>query len=411
MVPCPLGFYCPENVAKPIPCNEGSFGEKLFLTRDDECTSCTKGYYCGSKGLLQPSGVCDPGYVCYGGASQPNPTDITTGEICPEGGYCPAGSYEPWSCPPGTFAETPGQVDASDCSLCTAGFYCSGSNQNTVTGSCMAGCYCNAGSYYECQEPCPPGHFCPEESADPTECPRGTYQPQDRQEFCLPCPPGFQCPDLKMEVPEQCTAGNFCGVNQTADEFSTESDFLGTIIEENCGISYYSSQPGIFSQDQCYSCPRGHFCNAVDKDSVTDVDRCTEGFVCDIGSSVATPGADSSSSQEGNRCEPGNFCLEGTTQQEPCPYGTYYPNTGLTKKSDCLPCNAGYYCNEEGLNQTSTNFCKKGYYCETGAIREDPRDNSTGGVCPEGYFCGVATADPNINPCQTGVFGDESGRR
>lgn len=61
MVACPLGFYCPDSVAKPIPCDEGTFGEQLFLTDADECTPCTKGYYCGSKGLLQPSNVCDPG--------------------------------------------------------------------------------------------------------------------------------------------------------------------------------------------------------------------------------------------------------------------------------------------------------------------------------------------------------------
>ena len=123
---------------------------------------------------------------------------------------------------------------------------------------------------------------------------------------------------------------------------------------------------------------------------------------------MATPGADDTASQEGSRCSAGHFCLQGTTQQEPCPVGSYFPNTGLTEKSDCLNCTAGFYCDTEGLNQTSAKQCKKGYYCETGAIREDPRES--GGLCPEGFRCDYGTADPNINPCQTGVFGDETGR-
>ena len=211
-IACPLGFYCPATIGKPEPCPVGTFGEKLFLTSEDECTDCTKGYYCDSVGLLQPRGACDPGYLCLLGASVSAPTDDVTGSICPEGGYCPSGSYEPWACPPGTFADTPGQVDASDCQPCTPGFYCSGSNSATVSGECQAGCYCDGESYYECQDPCPAGHYCPTGTPEPIECPAGTYQPQDRQEYCLPCPPGFYCPNLKTIVPVIGDAGYYCDI-------------------------------------------------------------------------------------------------------------------------------------------------------------------------------------------------------
>ena len=242
---CPLGFYCPANIGAPEPCPEGTFGEKLFLTEEAECTDCTKGYYCDSVGLLQPRGACYPGYICTGGASVPAPTD-TTGSICPAGGYCPSGSFEPWACPPGTFASTEGQVDASDCEQCTPGSYCSGSNSDTVTGECEAGCYCDGGAYYECQDPCEPGHYCPAGSDAPVECPVGTYQPQDRQEFCLPCPPGFQCPNLKTIVPTICDAGYYCDVDPAAGATGvTATGALGTENQKLCGISYYSSQPGI----------------------------------------------------------------------------------------------------------------------------------------------------------------------
>lgn len=39
-------------------------------------------------GLSRPSGSCSAGYYCSGGASQPNPTDKLTGNLCPPGSFC-----------------------------------------------------------------------------------------------------------------------------------------------------------------------------------------------------------------------------------------------------------------------------------------------------------------------------------
>ena len=60
----------------------------LGLKSADECTSCDPGSFCDAPGLKQRRDACDPGYVCYGGATSSSPTDGVTGELCPAGGYC-----------------------------------------------------------------------------------------------------------------------------------------------------------------------------------------------------------------------------------------------------------------------------------------------------------------------------------
>ena len=66
------------------------------LTNMTSCPLCDAGKYCDAPGLLSPRGECDPGFLCYSGATTSGPTDGTTGEICPAGGYCVAGkSWKP----------------------------------------------------------------------------------------------------------------------------------------------------------------------------------------------------------------------------------------------------------------------------------------------------------------------------
>jgi hypothetical protein len=59
----------------------------------DNCTICDRGWYCDAPGLLQARAPCDPGYVCYAGATTSGPIDGVTGELCLAGGYCPVGKY------------------------------------------------------------------------------------------------------------------------------------------------------------------------------------------------------------------------------------------------------------------------------------------------------------------------------
>ena len=85
---CPVAHYCPNGSALPIACDPGK--------------------YCPREELSQPEYDCEAGYYCKSGASQARPTDGTTGDVCPNGTYCPRGSATPKNCPTGTFLNSTG---------------------------------------------------------------------------------------------------------------------------------------------------------------------------------------------------------------------------------------------------------------------------------------------------------------
>jgi len=146
---CPLGYYCPNGIEDPLPCPIGTFGASLGLRSLAECTPCWSGRYCSQTGLSMPDGLCDPGFYCISGAYTAAPTDGVTGNVCPAGGFCVKGSSYAKNCPAGYYNPTPGKSKASDCILCPAGKYCSGSNTASPaapTGSCFAGYYCTSGA-------------------------------------------------------------------------------------------------------------------------------------------------------------------------------------------------------------------------------------------------------------------------
>lgn len=68
-----------------------------------------------------------------------------TGDVCMAGQYCPAGSANGTYCPPGTYLDTTGARQESDCLACTQGQYCDGYGNDLPTGSCDAGYYCPTG--------------------------------------------------------------------------------------------------------------------------------------------------------------------------------------------------------------------------------------------------------------------------
>ncbi len=80
------------------------------------------------------------------------------------GNYCPAGSSAPLLCGPGTYLNTSGNNDVSDCIDCTAGWYCPGTGDGLPTGLCTAGWYCPGGQ----DNPTPVGLECTQGSSDNT---------------------------------------------------------------------------------------------------------------------------------------------------------------------------------------------------------------------------------------------------
>ena len=108
----------------------------------------------------------------------------STKHDCPEGYYCPNGTGADWKqCPAGTFSDRKNLVREQDCTKCSAGQYCEGTNLTKPTGNCSAGYYCVSGAaspnpymtnltqcpahfeHIAIGDICPRGHFCKERSA------------------------------------------------------------------------------------------------------------------------------------------------------------------------------------------------------------------------------------------------------
>ena len=84
-------------------------------------TKCDPGHYCLVSGLGAPNGLCHAGFVCLGGASDPEPRNGTTGGLCPAGHYCEAGSAAATPCPIGTFSSAERNEKQEDCRKCSEG--------------------------------------------------------------------------------------------------------------------------------------------------------------------------------------------------------------------------------------------------------------------------------------------------
>ena len=72
------------------------------------------------------TGDCNAGYLCESAATTATPTDGTTGDRCPAGSYCLAGTPTATPCPHGTYSNSVGLAAEAECTDCDAGSYCTG---------------------------------------------------------------------------------------------------------------------------------------------------------------------------------------------------------------------------------------------------------------------------------------------
>jgi len=105
---CPNGSYCPEGTPLPIKCSKGTYNPYRGKKNQGDCLPCDPGKYCETTGLISATGPCDPGYFCLTKASRSNPTDGTTGNVCPMGHFCEGGSPKPVPCQNGTYMNSTG---------------------------------------------------------------------------------------------------------------------------------------------------------------------------------------------------------------------------------------------------------------------------------------------------------------
>ena len=203
-------------------------------------------------------------------------------------------------CPTGTFSSQTGLYKESECLLCTAGFYCASVNLTAVSGPCSSGFYCKNGS----------------DTATPSGGHKG---------YAGICPLGHYCPSGNASAPIACPLGTF-----------------------------YNTTHGKSVSD-CYPCLKGYYC---DKRGLSwPTGQCQAGYYCSGGAIVSNP---SIVTATGGPCAAGTFCKAGSSSPSNCPAGTY---NGLSKQSSCLECQPGFYC---VLGSTNVTECLKGYYCPNG---------------------------------------------
>lgn len=344
---CIKGYYCPAGSAYAFECDGG--------------------YYCGTDELATPTGQCTAGYYCIGKSSSATPSDGTTGNICPAGFYCPTGSISPTPCPKGTYIGSTGRTQLSDCLACPTGKYCGGVGLSTYTGSCQAGFYCVSGSYELMPKlgKCTAGHYCPAGSATEKDCPAGKYQDLTQQSSCKSCPAGYYCPISAMTTPTLCEAGFYCPASSSA--------------HLSCPSGTYSSLTGRVRVGQCTTCPSGYYCTG----GLSAPDGlCSAGYYCLSGAVSPSPTEDA----QGAKCPKGYYC----------PSGSVSP----------IKCTPGKYCGTTTLS-TPTGDCLQGYYCMEGASIVNPRDGTTGAICPAGYYCPTGSSYPI--PCDIGYVQSSQG--
>lgn len=398
---CPKGEFCLIGATSGTNCGAGTFQNSFGQS---SCKSCPPGYYCQTTGLSAPTGPCDAGYMCYGGATTSNPTDGVLGAVCPIKSYCPAGSAKSIICEDGTKTTTTGN---NVCTNCAAGKWCTGS----VEYNCPTRRYCLEGSVRG--ELCEPGTFNTadignDEASDCHSCPARYYciDGTEGSDFCesghiclggatTPLPTGV----FETDDNYQCPIGRYClkagSTNPNAPTDCSTSKYTYNIASDAiddclpCEAGYYCPTDSY----EPFVCPVGHYCikgvteptdcpintfrTATNGINERDCAQCTGGHFCDVAAL---------SSLTGKECSTGKFCPIGTSAEINCPPGTYRDTVQAVEKDDCAQCTQGYYCPEGSSSRTR---CVDGQHC--------PAGTTTPALCEAGTYCYVINVSPWMN--------------
>lgn len=397
---CPIGFYCPEGTNIPIPCPHGYYGDSQGLYVATCSGVCTAGYYCEI--TYQSKNAGDDASLCIGEDYTNCPIGSTsaTQYDCPYGSYCQSGTIIPTPCPIGTYQNVLNAQSIDSCTACTAGQYCYSRGLASPTLPCEGGYYCEAGSDEKTATECPAGSYCPPGAATHTLCAPGTYQPNDVQQSCIPCPIGFYCLTSGLTVPTVCPAGYYCDHTNVVD-----------YEDYPCPEGSFSYLEGLTSVNDCLQCPYGRFCGLnADGGPITqvaDASECPEYDKC-----YPTAGDNTFTSTDVTDCSVGEICATNTAVPTLCPPGSYTDplatTSGNSQSDYCLPCPANKYCPDWGLTSADLENCPDGYVCLGSAIHPSNLDDVTIKLCPVGYYCSQANADPEI-PCEVNYYNPKEG--
>lgn len=283
--PCPAGLYCPKGTADPATnkCGVGTYGPFEGLRYLSECSACKEGYICATEGIaaLTAGEKCPAGKYCPKGSS--------SAISCPTGAICPAGSPYPQLCPVGTYNDLPDKSAPAECLMCLQHKACPSRGMTSVLAqNCADGFTCAVGGPAKvvsatptaAQEGglCPVGKFCSRVlGGGPTDCPVGTYNPNEGAGACIFCPPGQLCETTGMQVPLECPLGYYCP-GQSAVVVNAKIP---------CPAGTYGAIKNAGVVTECTPCTVGNWCAGV----AAVPAPCTAGYFCPIGQASATPGS------------------------------------------------------------------------------------------------------------------------
>ena len=387
---CPAGYYCPAGTGIDWKsCPIGTYSNTLGLYTYEQCTLCDPGMFCDAPNLVEPSGSCFGGYYCSYGNYLPNPSNVSqnilavnqnntecrqlesVGDICPRGTYCPNGTSTPLQCEEGTYNDLQGETS---CRLCPEGFLCPPGTDYFTFNECPTGYVCPEGTEHQYQYPCPAGSYNP-------------YTGQQNYSECLPCPGGLYCEASGLSnATGPCAEGYYCIQGNTSPRPLDTPPSVGGI----CPVGSYCPEMSVLPTE----CDPGMYCGMEGLPQTQG--PCDAGYFCLGGAHTASP----SDNVTGNICPQGSYCVQGSTNHQPCPPGHLLNYFGASNFSECQLCSSGYYCSQYRLSNPDGE-CSEGFYCPEGQVTPTPVQF----ICSEGYFCPNQSSLPQ--PCPAGTYQDE----
>ena len=328
------------------------------------------GTYCSGYGLSEPTGNCTPGYYCPAGQNVSSPQD----KQCESGHFCPEGSKDHYPCEPKYYQPSPSKPT---CLLCPSGYYCNPADKNRSRINegvkeptiCPIGYYCPNGTDSYKNYPCKKGYF-------------GNETKLSSHQQCHPCTPAYYCDRDAMIKPNgYCSVGYYCAEKSITATPNNASEGGGPCLEGYycesgfsqplpCPKGTYGPRERIGSIGECSDCDGGKYCATPGIPAPNG--SCLAGYYCKNKATTPNP----ISEIYGDECHAGYYCPTGTTTPFPCPPGTFNNQTRGTRPQDCLPCNAGYYC-EGYANKVPDGSCEPGYYCTRAAYTSTPISYTT----------------------------------
>ncbi|KAM6933259.1 uncharacterized protein FYW49_001626 [Xenentodon cancila] len=383
---CPLGHFCPQGSGSPKACPVGSFLPEPGAISLSHCRPCPPGKYCRYAGAGQPSGLCDEGFFCSGGADSPTPRANASSVIClleilglssmttdtslwvhntscsnHYGIFKPPGqSMSHWTLLPSRDSPSSAvppwnpKKEVPDRLLVFPAAINPDRARAAVRHALLVFIVKTKGQAFL--------FSVREDFIAPVDLGINTPVHQGRMETCRDWNRSSNARRVILALSD--VSGGICPVGHFCAE--------GSSSPSPCPAGFYQNEAGGKSEEECKPCPLGWF---QDLPGQKECNPCPAGFHCQPPSPGSTRGSS-----------------PGISSPLPCPAGYICPGKNLD--SQLVPCPKGTYSPKQGL--ITTGDCAAGFYCNWGSSKADPAP------CPAGFFCPTGTPFPV--PCPTGTF-------